>query len=470
MAETKDIWYRMISVGTVEDMPPEVKNKIFITRGTSLFLAVLGPIFAALNFAQGLPALMLVNLLGMGLGLVCLLLLRQKLVRAAALFLLIGGGVLFCYSGLIYYNGMEYNLLLGMLGAVCMFESLTARLLLVIGNAAGFLLVEIAHFGTPIAAEFPLPRYIINVLVFLLGYYLVLEISRSVNRNYQRTIEQKNADLARSRRELSEEHAALEARTEELQVANQAKERLFSIVAHDLRGPIAGLKTSLELLESGDLSTEDFQEMVPDLKVGTDRAYECLDNLLIWSARQLREIKPIFTEVSLEEVARQSVELFQDTAALKEITIRQTIPLEARVWADETQVSSIVRNLISNALKFTEAQGSVQIFALKVNGLWRVTISDTGVGMTEQQVHDLLASSNERSAPGTENERGFGLGLKICHEFIRANHGTFSIESRPGHGSSFHFTLSSPPPRGEVPAARALASGAKIRVAGSAVT
>lgn len=406
---------------------------------------LLGPIFAVLNLIQGYFQLALINLTSMFLGLICLTLLRKKFIRSAALLLIVGGGVIYFFSGLIFHNGTEYSLLLGMLGGAFMFESFFLRLSLAVFNGAGFLMIKILHHGPTGLDQFPLSRYAINILILLLSYYVILEIVRTVDRNYQRAIEEKNSDLAESRRQLDEEHAELMVRTSQLQIANRAKEKLFSIVAHDIRGPIGSLKSSIECLDNHLLTPAEFQAMVAELKVGVDRAYECLDNLLLWSAGQLREIKPIFTEVPLQSTAQESMELLADMAGYKNIEICNSIPAEALVWADETQVSSIFRNLVSNALKYTPSGGLVEISAVNGDGVWRVTVADNGVGMTPEQVSKLFESTTANSTVGTDKERGFGLGLQICNEFIRSNGGTLTVESREGDGTSFHFTLRSMP-------------------------
>lgn len=439
----KFFWQQLLSVDVSENIPPGEKNKIYITRGTGLVLVVLGSIFTLLNFLQGNFQLALVNITSTALGLICLLLVRQKIIQPAAILLIVGGGIIFFFSGLIFRNGMEYTLLLGMLGAVLMFGALWARILLAAANGAGFLLVKTLEFAPSISGQLPQNRYLINLLVFLLGYYLILEIFRTINGNYQRAIEKKNADLTRSRRQLDQEHTELMARTKELQVANQTKEKLFSIVAHDLRGPIGNLKTYLHLLDNRDLSTDDFQDLATDLKVSVDLAYECIDNLLLWSARQLHAIKPIYTEVALKTIAHDCVALLAGTATRKGISVHNTIPALARVWVDETQLASIFRNLLSNALKFTLGGGSVKISAIEEDGFWRVTVADTGIGMSQEKILLLFEPDSANSTFGTENEKGFGLGLQICQEFIQSNRGTFTIESREGHGSSFHFTLPS---------------------------
>lgn len=432
---------RLLSAGVREDALPSERSKIYITKGASLFLVVLSPVFIGLNYGESHLPLALFNLASAILGAVCLFLLRKKFVQAAAVLLLIAGNTIFFFSALLFHNGMEYTLLLGMLGAVFMFQTSSARFFFVALSGLGFLLVKILHYEHVHADQLPLPRFAANLFIFLVSYYLILEIFRTVNRNYQREIEAKNSDLAESRSRLDAEHEELLSRTNELHTANRAKERLFSILAHDLRSPIGSIKSALDLMDNDTLTRSDFQAVVADLKVDVDVAYECLDTLLVWSAQQLREIKPIFTDVSLEKAARENLALFEEVTVRKGISIHNAIPVGARVRADEVQVSSIFRNLISNALKFTAPGGSVEISATNVGTDWRVTVSDTGVGMTQEQVLQLLNSADISSTSGTNNERGFGLGTKICRDFIRSNHGSFSIDSQVGKGSNFHFTL-----------------------------
>ncbi len=435
-----------LSLSVREEMTISDKKKIYITNGASLFLALLGPVFMLLNLRQGHIHLAFVNLSSSLLGLTCMFLNWRRFHRAAPILLTIGSCVIFFLSGLLFRNGMEYTLLLGMLGAVFMFESLPARILLGAANGTGFFLVKILHFDASIPGQMPLSRHAINLVVFLVCYYWLLEVFRAVNKNYQSEIEQKNADLARSRQQLDEEHAELTARTGELQVANMAKEKLFSIIGHDLRGPIGNLKATVDLLDEGHFSPGDFQNLLPKLKAEVDHAYECLDTLLVWAASQLRAIQPVFSAVPLASTARDCVALLADTAARKKIAIQNHIPAEARVWVDENQLSAIFRNLLSNALKFTSAGGSVEICASEENRSWHVIISDTGVGMSKEKARHLFEPNNATSTPGTQNEKGLGLGLQICHEFVQNNGGTLSVESQEGRGTSFHLTFPSPSP------------------------
>jgi signal transduction histidine kinase len=122
------------------------------------------------------------------------------------------------------------------------------------------------------------------------------------------------------------------------------------------------------------------------------------------------------------------------------------------VWADQTQVASIFRNLLSNALKFTPTGGQVEISAEQTGDFWSVAVSDTGVGMTPEQVQRISQADVASSHPGTDNEKGFGLGLQICHEFVRSNRGSLSVESQIGKGSTFRFTLPRVSRRSEWPA------------------
>lgn len=438
-------WLQPISLSVRKGMTHSERKKIYITNSASFCLIPLGPVFIVLNLLQGHFQLVFINIASTLLGLTCLFLNWRRFHRTTPILLTAGGCIIFFLSGLLFRNGMEYTLLISILGAVFMFDSFFTRALLGAANGSAFLLVKVLHFDPAVPGQMPLGRYGINILIFLLCYYWILEIIRSVNNNYLREIEQKNADLAHSQQQLDEEHAKLMARTSELKVANIAKEKLFSIVAHDLRGPIGNLRNTVDLLEDGDLSRADFQAVLGDLKTEVDHTYECLDTLLAWSASQLRAIRPIFTTVPLAVIAQSCVALLADTALRKKITIQNTIPTQAQVWADENQISAIFRNLISNALKFTPAGGSVKIYAVEESGFWRVMVSDTGVGMPQEKARHLFEPNSVNSTFGTLNEKGLGLGLQICHEFVQSNGGMLSVDSREGYGSTFHFTLPSLP-------------------------
>jgi signal transduction histidine kinase len=234
----------------------------------------------------------------------------------------------------------------------------------------------------------------------------------------------------------------LSERTTQLQQANAAKERIFAVIGHDLRSPIASLQTSLELLQSGTLEREEFLAFQEDLRTGVAHARWTLENLMEWGALQLNELQPHPAAVSLQTVTAETRHLLHLQAETKAILVENLVPPEALVWADRHQVTSILRNLLSNALKFTPDGGRVSITTEERGRHWQIAVRDTGIGMTEEQAEKLFQKEREMvSTLGTAKERGLGLGMRITVDFVETNGGSIRVESTPGRGTVFYVTL-----------------------------
>ncbi len=422
------LWRRALPEAGYEQLSFSDRKKVHITHGAAFWLSVLGPVFVVLNLWQGYSGLALINLCTSAVGLVSLFLGKHGHYRLAAAMIVIVAPAFFFLSALLYRNAMEYTLLLGMMGAIFMFDRWPIRFGLALANGAGFLFVRLWQFGMPVEEGMPVARYGINLVIFVGCYLTVLEIFRVINMNYWSDVEERNT--------------ALRERTQELKVANQAKERLFSIVAHDLRGPVGNLKMTMELMAEKQMTPEVFEFLSERLRREVNSAYDCLDTLLSWSAGQLGMIQATPRVLALRDVVRRGVALLAASAANKQIVLENEVPPEVRVRADEDQLLTVLRNLISNALKFTPAGGQVRIGALREEeGFWRVEVADTGVGISEEKVNALFEYGRAASTSGTENERGLGLGLQICCDFVQQQGGTLAVESTEGEGSIFSFTL-----------------------------
>lgn len=272
----------------------------------------------------------------------------------------------------------------------------------------------------------------LNVLVALVTAGMLVGIMQKADRRYRDHLETKNHDLEIGRAKLLQ--------------ANAARERLFAIIGHDLRGPMGNVKSSLELLESGDLDRNTFREWSVELRIQVDHLLVTLDNLMQWGSLQSKSLTPRFEVVPMRMVAQDGLGLLQLIAKEKGIQMENLIPDEAVVWADKHQIQSVLRNLLSNAIKFTPQGGRVSFRAEPVAGGWKTFVQDNGVGMDSDRAEYFTHSSNHNeSTPGTDNERGFGLGLQICRDFIAANHGTLHVESVPNQGTTISFVLASPP-------------------------
>lgn len=231
-------------------------------------------------------------------------------------------------------------------------------------------------------------------------------------------------------------------RTAQLQRANAAKERVFTVIGHDLRSPLAGVQSGLDLLKQGYLDREGFTEFREVLSTRLDHVHRTLENLMAWGESQLNDFQPRPAPVSLAGSAADATELFRQVMENKRIQLRNEIPTTATVFADPHHLDSILRNLLSNAVKFTPEAGRITLTAAPENDHWRLSVTDTGVGLTAEQIAEIQQLNHPMvSTPGTDGEAGLGLGLRIVQEFIAANHGQLRIESTRHQGSHFHVRL-----------------------------
>ncbi|MCX6175300.1 MAG: PAS domain S-box protein [Ignavibacteriales bacterium] len=236
---------------------------------------------------------------------------------------------------------------------------------------------------------------------------------------------------------------AVKKYTEELKQLNSTKDKFFSIIAHDLKNPFITILGFSDLLHTdyADLSDEERLFYIDEMKKSAEISHSLLQNLLQWSRSQTGRIEFSPLKLNLYNIVHGNTELLKASAERKQIGINSNIPEDISVLADEDMLNTIIRNLLTNALKFTEKGGKVEIIAVKQNGFIEIIVSDTGVGMSESVRKNLFKLDATHSTSGTENEAGTGLGLILCKEFIEKNGGTINVESELGKGSKFIFSL-----------------------------
>jgi|JI6StandDraft_1071083.scaffolds.fasta_scaffold03474_7 PAS domain S-box-containing protein len=224
--------------------------------------------------------------------------------------------------------------------------------------------------------------------------------------------------------------------SEQLLGMNKLKDRLFSIIAHDLRGPLINLNDIIKMLNEGMITEEEFKSFVPQLSKNIGYTTGLLENLLFWSKSQLQGevVKPVY--FNLKEVSVNILHLFENTIHEKEIQIENDIQLNTKVYADKDMIQLVVRNLISNAVKFSKRGGSINLTSKTEGNNTILCVKDTGVGITEADQKKLFEQETFTTR-GTDNEQGTGLGLLLCKDFIEKNGGSIWVESELGKGSKF---------------------------------
>ena len=276
------------------------------------------------------------------------------------------------------------------------------------------------------------PVLVIMLIGFVGGIYYILyflEISRKSQSVFIKSITDANTKLDKQKKELD--------------ALNKTKDRLFSIIAHDLKNPFNGIILGSELLQESteERNFEKISEYAELIINNTHEASELLNNLLDWSRLQTKKISIHKKRFNFYTLSEKIIKLFKFSAKAKNIRIVNLVMEEIEINADYYMIDTILRNLVSNAIKFThEGKVILNAFVNEYN-IFMVSVKDTGIGIKDEDVDKLFLWEENFTTFGTNNEVGTGLGLVICNEFIKMHNGRIWVDTTPGEGSSFNFTI-----------------------------
>ena len=234
------------------------------------------------------------------------------------------------------------------------------------------------------------------------------------------------------------------SKTEELQRTIAGRDKLYSVIAHDLRSPMGSIKMVLNMLILNLPSEKIGAEMYELLTMAnqtTEDVFSLLDNLLKWTKSQIGKLNVVYQDVDLVEVTDGVIEIFSMVASLKKIRIREMKPEKMMVNADIDMLKTVVRNLLSNAIKFSKENSEVLVKMEEVDGMAVVSVQDYGCGISEEGQKKLLHTDTHFSTFGTNHEEGSGLGLLLCKDFVVKNGGKLWFTSKEGEGSIFSFSI-----------------------------
>lgn len=281
---------------------------------------------------------------------------------------------------------------------------------------------------------------------FIVGFILVSLLVGVVYRNFLQK-RKANVQLAEQKDTIQAQANALEVTNEELAESNATKDKFFSIVAHDMKDPFNALLGLSDLLlkNYNDFTEKERQEFVKNINDSSAKTYKMVNNLLTWSRSQLGQIQFTPTRFFVNELIDEIVEVSALTAKQKDIQISKEIEDGLETVADRNMLEVVLRNLVSNAIKFTPRGGEVTVKARSVikdqSESLEVIVVDNGVGIEKEYQSQLFGLSTNISTTGTENETGTGLGLIICKEFVQKHGGKIWLVSEKDKGSSFYFTI-----------------------------
>jgi signal transduction histidine kinase len=262
-------------------------------------------------------------------------------------------------------------------------------------------------------------------------------------KNYNYELLSHKKILETKNNELNSLNSELKNSEKDLRELNESKDKFFSILAHDLRSPFASIIGLADFLnaEIQNLNTDEIKKIVRSISQSSKRVNMLLENLLKWSLVQTGRLQVDPVPFNISSVITDVVELLSPTSENKEIKLEKEFGHNTLVYADKNMVETIIRNLLSNAIKFSNPSGKIIIRTIQQNQFTRVDIIDNGIGIHEEDFRKIFKIDEHTNVVGTGNEKGTGLGLILCKEFVERNGGKIWFESTINEGSTFYFTI-----------------------------
>jgi two-component system, sensor histidine kinase and response regulator len=280
------------------------------------------------------------------------------------------------------------------------------------------------------------------ILLFLLLGFIRKVMYANQHRLHLRTqeLQQRNKAYEDERLRVAEKEALLEEKNASLLSAVRHNNKMMAIISHDLRTPVVSVKNVFDLYEKGIIGGNQLLDYMPEVNREMAGVIDLLENLLQWSKQQTAAQSQKPEIINVHELVGEVMNLYQLTAYGKNIILDNATGERHNVYADKQMVKVVLRNMISNAVKFTDAGGCVSVQSKLINGAVMLSVNDEGVGMTHAQVEKIM-NGEMFTTKGTANETGTGLGLSLSREFVTRNKGSLVVDSTPGKGTCFHITL-----------------------------
>jgi two-component system sensor histidine kinase/response regulator len=289
--------------------------------------------------------------------------------------------------------------------------------------------------------------YLFNEVLAIVLIYYGLYLVKKENSGYQfsilsknRALHKNNLEIEEQKTEIAEKAVLLKKQTEELSELNGLKDKLFSVIAHDLKSPMYALRNLFRNMKEYDIPAEEIKTMIPDVVNDLNFTTSLMDNLLQWARSQMQADNIRAQQIDISELIQSVVKLLRLQADAKRISVKSKIDHPVYTMADKEMIHLVLRNLVSNAIKFTPEAGYVSVEVKETATRVEVSVHDTGMGISKEAL-EKISQNNYYTTKGTASESGTGLGLMLCKEFLVKNGGDMHIQSEPGKGSIFTFTL-----------------------------
>lgn len=282
-------------------------------------------------------------------------------------------------------------------------------------------------------ADINFAAYLTNQVLAIIYIFYGLYLIKTENGNYNVTLQQSNIEIQKQTNQL-------QLQAEELDQLNSLKNKLFSVISHDLKAPMYALRNLFDNMHSQDMPAQEIKELIPEVKKDLNYTVSLMENLLQWAKSQMQSHTVKAQLINITDIIDEVMHLLHLQAEAKNIKITKHATGAVYAWADYDMINLVIRNLVSNSIKFTPPGGTISIGASEMDEFAEIYVQDNGKGMSAADLKKINAYEFF-TTNGTAQEQGTGLGLMLCKEFLTKNDGHLRIESTPGKGSTFSFTL-----------------------------
>jgi two-component system sensor histidine kinase/response regulator len=415
-------WKKILGYPPDFSLEARIFNAICLVSAVTLLLNVF------LNFQLGIPQLAILMAAVFAISVICYYFSRiKKKLNACIVIYMIACNILLIvnYKYNSGINGpsllifiLSYFLTISIVPKKQYWFWITLNIVIITLLATEFIYPEAINNTYPDRIN----RFIDYGYTYLISVFFIFLVTTSVRRSYH------------TERKLVEQKAT------ELEYANATMNKLFSILAHDLRSPLASIQNYLEVLSEFKLDEGERVSMQKELLNSTQNTQEMLANLLLWSKSQMDGVTVHLVKLNLKKTLQTTLQIHRAVAAEKGIQLTDQLKDSIFITADVDMLQLIIRNLINNALKFTNPGGQIIVSADVIGTDCRIMIKDNGLGISYEQQNDIFSLKTE-STFGTKNEKGVGLGLLLCKEFTELQRGKITFESIPGAGTTFNISF-----------------------------
>ncbi len=445
---TASLWQSIRSIGSTPDLDDYEKRKLSVFNQLN-FVGVCCGLFipvAGLFDHQDLPPIATIVALSPAVISSCVLLLNHR--HRHDLARMIYFTLYPVLTSMVYAAGLDvgvelFFILYGVLAVFYMKKPLYGFIAFFVSVScyAVVFIFPINYAYNLRATNFPF--YVLNHGVAIIFIFFALSWIKKENIGYQQSILTKNDKLHQTNLEVERQKEVIAKKADELSELNTLKNKLFSVISHDLKNPIYALRNLFRNVEKYNVEADELKSMVPDIVGDLNYVTALMENLLQWAKSQMQAETLYVQSIDLSQQIEETTNMLRLQADAKRVYIHNKASGPVYVSADKDVLDLVLRNLLSNAIKYTPENGNVFIETADLAEGIEISIQDTGVGMTKD-VLSKLSENNFYTTRGTANETGTGLGLMLCKEFLKKMGSTMFIESEYGKGSTFSFTLSKP--------------------------